>query len=380
MKSIGYFIIVIGFMCSCRREVYELTQAKPSSFSQIFDQFWNKMNTNYVYWDVDKTDWFEVYKTYKPLFSHLDINNQEDIRRSVQYFRGMTDKLIDNHYFISFTQSVIADSTVYPAFSRKKSSASFHYPYSYIRADTPYLDPSFIINIDNNYSVNGVPLIALSGVIRHDILYFSCNHFSLYKSYQSNSTKSIRPAVDNFFYQYINSKYRGIIIDVRSNQGGDNSDLNFFLGRFINQPLAFGYTQSKIGNTPRDFSSWIKAVVNPYPDGKRISVPIVVLADNVTASLAEAMVMAIKALPKSTFLGEMTWGATGPVTSEQVFNAGSFQISGFMNVQTSSCKFKYLDGIIYEDIGFNPDILIPSNLNELSNGIDLQLERAINQF
>lgn len=48
-----------------------------------------------------------------------------------------------------------------------------------------------------------------------------------------------------------------------------------------------------------------------------------------------------------------------------------------MSIQTSSAKFKYIDGKIYEGKGFPPDYAISFNLSALQNGIDSQLEKAI---
>ncbi|HEY4789475.1 MAG TPA: S41 family peptidase, partial [Bacteroidales bacterium] len=143
------------------------------------------------------------------------------------------------------------------------------------------------------------------------------------------------------------------------------------------KPLHFGYTRMKGGNGRLDYTPWINAFVYPEPDAKAIEVPIVILADLNSASLSEAVVMAIKALPNSTFVGETTWGATGPLTDEEVYNDGQFKINDFLTVLTSSCSFKYVDGKIYEGIGFSPDISVPYNSSAISNGKDIQLEKAI---
>jgi carboxyl-terminal processing protease len=201
----------------------------------------------------------------------------------------------------------------------------------------------------------------------------------LYKSYKSLGANSIKPVLQYFFNELsdLPSNIRGIIIDVRSNQGGDLSDLNLLVGHFIDKPLHFGYTQSKSGNGRLDYTPWIKAFVNPQLGAKKITIPIVVLADNVSASLSEAVVMALKVLSNVRFVGETTWGATGPITTQEIFNDGSFEIPNFLRVQTASCRFKYLDDKIYEGIGFPPDINIPFNINELSSNRDTQLEKAI---
>lgn len=94
-------------------------------------------------------------------------------------------------------------------------------------------------------------------------------------------------------------------------------------------------------------------------------------------SLAETFVMAIRSMPHGTFLGEKTWGATGPVVADAVYQRGSFTVGNFMSVQVSSCKFKYLDNIIYEGRGLTPDVYVPYSGAAYEAAIDVQLEKAI---
>jgi hypothetical protein len=337
------------------------------------------MNTNYVYWDIDTTNWNAMYNTYKPIFAQLNLNNNADLTKSVQYFQAMTDGLIDGHYNISFLNPAIKSYSINPSFNRKKSLPGFHYPYSYINLDTKYLDAGYHLGQDNSIVSNGQPLTALCGTISNKILYFSCNQFSLFNAYNATTANGVQPVLQNLFttLSALPANIKGIVIDVRGNLGGDVDDLNFIIGRLISSPLLFGYTQSKSGNGRLDYTPWVEAYVNPEPNAQAINVPIIVLADMMSASLSEAYVATIKALPNSTFIGEQTWGATGPIADEAVYNDGQFIVNGFMSVYTSSCKFKYLDGKIHEGIGYTPDISIPYNQAAINAGNDTQLEKAI---
>lgn len=93
--------------------------------------------------------------------------------------------------------------------------------------------------------------------------------------------------------------------------------------------------------------------------------------------MAETVAMAIHLLPKGKVIGERTWGATGPITKNELYNSGQFSIGGFLTVYMSSAKFKYVDNRIFESIGFTPDIFVPFQLQSLNSGTDLQLERAV---
>ena len=71
----GIALLLIGFlMVACRKEVTKerLTSYYGKSYTEVFEAFWNGMNTNYVFWDIETVDWDNMYKTYKPRFEYLD--------------------------------------------------------------------------------------------------------------------------------------------------------------------------------------------------------------------------------------------------------------------------------------------------------------------
>ena len=375
-----YFFILLIIFASCVKNNSTLTLNNSSTFDNLFQSFWNNMNINYAYWDIDSTNWDNVYKQYRPIFENLDITNDNDVRKSVQYFRKMTEALVDNHYIIRFSHNLIKDSIVYPALSRKLERRDFHSPFLFESIDTAYLDRGFITG--HYVSMNDQGISALLGTIQNKILYFSCNQFALQEAFLSQTSNTLKTLIDSFFTTVKEppENIEGLIIDVRNNSGGNISDLNFFIGNLISKPLTFGYTRYKNGNGRLDYTPWIEATVLPQPGGKALNLPVVVLADNYSISLAEIIAMAIKAMPENTFVGERTWGATGPITDNSVYNFGQFQIPGFLQVTTSSAAFKYLDEKIYEEVGFPPDIEVPFDIDALQHGRDPQLEKAITVF
>jgi C-terminal processing protease CtpA/Prc len=203
----------------------------------------------------------------------------------------------------------------------------------------------------------------------------------MFESYTSVENNGVKPVLNAFFNAISNFNYRGIIIDVRGNSGGDLSDLNLIVGKMISKPLHFGYTRFKSGNGRLDYTPWVDAFVNPVDADIVIPlVPVIVLADNFSASLAEIMTMAIHSLPNGLFIGETTWGATGSVVAGSLLNDGPFSVPGYISVYMSSSEFKYLDNRNYEGIGFPPDVNVPFNEGLLNSGDDIQLDSAINRL
>ena len=371
--------VILYLFNSCKKDIASPigNNAAPANFTQVFDAFWNGMNTNYVYWDIDTTNWDAMYSRYRPVFAQLDLQNKKDVQNSVGYFRQMTDGLIDSHYFINFTPPIIVDSFVYPAADRKFKNTHFHSPFIYMSIDSNYFDKGYVSG--SYITTANQRVTATYATINNNILYFECSQFALQEAFTSNTNNGVKMVLQHFFdeLQNLPPNIKGLFIDVRNNPGGNLADLDFLVGKLTDHTLHFGYTRYKSGNGRLDFTPWVDADINPQPNSKEITIPIIVLADNYSISLAEAVTMAIHTLPNSTFVGETTWGATGPITDNVVYNDGQFTVTNFLSVYTSSAAFKYIDGKIYEGKGFPPDIPVAFNTTALIGGTDPCLERAI---
>ena len=405
-----FIILVISVLSfsSCKKEIPTVNQtgsALSGNFSQVFDDFWNDMNNNYVFWSIDTTNWDNMNKIYKPLFAKLNLYDSTDETTAKGYFKSMVDGLTDSHYTLFPDGDIIQ-----PAHDRKLKNPVFienlfgTAPYSpsadgkfyYTNLiDTLYLDSlSAKIAIDStNSSGSGSDFMVVSGTINNGaILYLSFSSFNLVSEYQGGIPK-VKTVLDYFFSQLKNTSIKGLIIDVRGNGGGDLSDLNFLVGSLISSPIHFGYTRSKNGNGRLDYTPWADAIVTPTAGAVAFTKPIVVLADGESVSLSELTAMSLKTLPNTTIVGDTTWGANGPLTDNEVFNAGSFNFGKvstdigtgianyYGNAYTSSTMFKYIDNKIYEGKGFPPDYDIKVKLSDIflpNNFVnDPQLNKAI---
>jgi len=337
------------------------------------------MNENYLYWDIDTTNWDAVYLRYKPLFSKLNINNTNDEQTSLGYFKEMTYGLTDGHFQLFFSRGILQNTSFYPAFQRKQGRPDFHLPFNYSAIDTQYFDKGYLTAYDSLTHPDQAPLKVTFATIHQDILFFSCSGFYLSDAYQSSNGNGVTPVLDSFFSELAGKgqNIKGLILDVRNNFGGNLSDLNFLVGRLIDKPLNFGYSRYKSGTGRLDLTPWIGADVSPQKQGIDVACPIIVLADAFTVSMGEMTTMAIAALPNGIVVGETSWGATGPLASNDLFNKGELTIPGFMTVYMSSAAFKYIDNKTYEGMGFPPDFPVPFDIQAVSSGKDLPMEKAI---
>lgn len=374
-------VLLILLVSSCTKDIQNVNRPEnyvDGTFSDVFDAFWNGMNNNYVFWDIDTTDWDAMYRRYQPVFAKLNINDSGDVKKSINYFRLMTQGLVDSHYNLNFLYGAVADSSINPSYGRKMDTIhQFVFYPNYVQN---YLDDGFVYGEDTETDPSE-DRFAMAGTINNNILYFYCYTFGLKSSYEASNNNKIKKVLDYFFTKLSNpAGLKGVIIDVRGNPGGEVTDLNFLLGRMISSPLTFGSTRYKNGNGRLDYTPWAPATITPHAGAKGLSIPVIALADAWSVSLAELTTMAIHSMPNGKFIGEKTWGANGPLSPNQNFNGGQFTAANFLFAYTSSSEFKYLDGNIYEGKGFPPDISVPYNEAYLNQGRDAALETAISNI
>jgi len=377
----------------------------PHYYYDAFQAFWNGMNTRYIFWDYDPTNWDSVYTIYEPMFKQLDaLKNVNQSAISYSYFIAMTSDLIDGHYLISDIKDNNADTNydgIRPSLNRKKSGAFFNANprlyYTYFQDSVPYrLDP---IWYESKLIASEDSFFAVTGTINHNILYLYFSSFNITGNINSNSDSALNSVITFYRdrFSFDSTQYNGAIIDVRGNPGGSIEDIDTLLGGIVNSPWQIGYTRSKSGNGRLDYTPWEPVYISPSSSGKPLASTqkIVVLADDWSESAAEQLTMAIKTIPNTTFIGDTTWGANGPFLGGSTYTdffGGSFNIGTigegtgepagtFGFVKTSYAMFKYLNGTFYEGKGFPPDMVVNrSGARTYSRGQDSALEKAIRLF
>ena len=384
---LGGFLALTG----CRKTISsapEATSYPGDNYPAIFQSFWNGMNTNYVFWGIDTTNWDNMYTVYKPLFDQLTIFDSAHEAKAEQYFQQMTQGLIDSHYSLQY---YLTGNGFSPSqYRRLQQDPNYFvdsaFPAAVLDSLIPakYIDHSSLVMGTDTVILEGnsTPFTAVSGTIQGNILYLYFSSFAL-----SQAGTNTGPVL-NYFFNMIHryeANLKGVVIDLRGNGGGEISDLDYLVGQMVTSQYTFGYTRYKNGVNRLDYSPWAPAVVKPWVGGSiNVTAPIVVLADHLSASMAELTTMAIKTLPNGKFIGTRTWGANGPLTSSVYFDGGQFTIgsatfgsSGYMFVYTSSSMFKYLNGDIYEGVGVPPDIYARETTAAYLSGDDLVLDAAI---
>jgi hypothetical protein len=161
-------------------------QTQSDFWSHMFEDYWNYMNVNYVFWDLENdkngeyqkfqtdTDWDEIYVTYSLLFK--EIEDEDDLitrnHKALTYFQTLTSTLIDHHYYMYFknikltNNEPVQENNYYSIILRRPAdlevSSRNYYDQNYL-----YLDFSqYVYNNFKRYDNDGITTGSLSNVAK----------------------------------------------------------------------------------------------------------------------------------------------------------------------------------------------------------------------
>jgi C-terminal processing protease CtpA/Prc len=217
-----------------------------------------------------------------------------------------------------------------------------------------------------------------------DIAYVELNSFS---------DPSIVAQFEEFLPELYKSK--GIIIDLRHNQGGSSRTATNILQHFSSDTLwgsmwrtrehiavykAWGYWDNKEGKDSElipyyNGDAWHQG--NNYytiPDsGRKIDVPVVVLFGRKTGSAAEDFLVYADELEQFLYVGEPSNGSTGqPLTLEGFPGGGQARVC--------SKRDTFRDGRDFVGYGVQPDVMILETVATLLDGSDPVFERGLEEM
>lgn len=394
-KILLALLFVLGLV-SCRKEMPDMQNPRGEfiyNWDQLFESYWNGMNYNYVFWDIDTTDWDKMYEVYKPKFESIakaGFYNKEVNDTAFEWLKKMSSTLIDYHFGLKvYDLKWDGDYSDYPyTFSpsyenvkkRKGYHENFVFPrYSILQkmvADGRFVDiESYPLDLEQRYYI--------SGITKSNILYLGFSSFSIQADLKNKDYKERMEAVFNIYWNNLdnNPDLKGVIIDVRGNGGGYLNDLSYVLGKFVKEPLKVFYTRKKSGTGRLDYTPYTPEYLYPLDYKRELDIPVVVLADMHSLSMAEMTTMAVLALPKGNgvFIGEQTKGGTGNLNSNFDMSYGGQFENNKLYVYTCSSNLVDANGVSHEGKGIKPTIEVPLDVEKLKQQlIDNQLEYAFN--
>ena len=177
----------------------------------------------------------------------------------------------------------------------------------------------------------------------------------------------------------------GVVLDVRSNTGGNVDDFQYFVGSLLpSGGLHFGYQRYKRGTARYDYSPMMEATaVTMSTPHETITEPVVILTNCKSVSMSEMSTLGVKTMPSGKVIGKRTWGGLCPL-SENEYN--TYNYSGYIGEKGKTAVYGYvpmlgaftLDKKLIEGEGITPDIEVDFDDTLFKNtGRDSQLERAL---
>lgn len=157
------------------------------------------------------------------------------------------------------------------------------------------------------------------------------------------------------------AKAPGVVIDLRRNPGGETFSLGITIGEFFDRSVDCGTFVSRSGR---------RSVKNSWQLGSaQYRGKVVVLVDDATGSAAEIFAAVLQDHGRATVVGRRTGGAVLASSFHGLPDGGRLQLS----------REDYFapKGRRLEELGVEPDVVVPRTLADLRAGRDRDLEEAV---
>lgn len=290
MKFIRYIfalILTANVLTSCN-EIEDYSNDNLGNF----DALWTFVDQHYCFFDTKDIDWNAIGDKYRE--EAAKAGNREVL---FDVMARMLNELKDGHVNLS--------SWFQTSYYRNWWS---DYPQNY---DERVVEQYYL---DFRYKA--------LGNIYYDILQPYNVGYLRIPTFSTALGESNIDAVLNYF-----STCSGLIIDVRDNGGGDLTNVEKYVSRFINQPILAGYIMHKNGPAHDDFSEPFKYTYSPSAGHLLWLKPVAVLANRSTFSAANNFVSIMKSLPQVIVVGSTTGGGSGMPLSSELPNGWGVRIS-----------------------------------------------------
>ncbi|HCX20830.1 MAG: peptidase S41 [Flammeovirgaceae bacterium] len=307
-----------------------------------FESVWNEFDAKYGLFESKGIDWDSVYTVYRP--------QAERLSSDAELYSLLTEMLVglnDSHVALLPTEESGFEFFQSGALGKLDSMTDFS-----------------LEIIKENYLTNhefADPFFTY-GILESNIGYIHIEGFSDLPKFLDEPMSDVLNALEGT---------DGIIVDVRGGYGGEDLAGQFLGGRFASSSQPYMKSRVRNGPNPNDFTSF--ETWNLIPTGDfQYTKPIVVLTHRFTISARETFCLAMKVLPQVTFIGDTTAGAFSNQINREMPNGWGYSLSIGQWVDANNQS--------YEGVGLVPDILIENEKEDLLNGVDEALERALDQL
>jgi carboxyl-terminal processing protease len=164
---------------------------------------------------------------------------------------------------------------------------------------------------------------------------------------------------------------RGLILDLRTNGGGDAEAMSDVASAFLGVGSNLGQFTDRAG-TSFTLSTHFKSLLTPDPIAQT-NLPLIVLTSERTASAAEIFVEALRLSRRAIIIGTETCGCVLAVRARHLLPDG-----GLLDV--SELDYETAEGHRLEGHGLKPDEAVRIERNDLYSGRDRALDVALSKL
>ena len=307
-----------------------------------FEVLWHTFDEHYAFFELHQVDWQAQYETYRPLVTAG--TTQRDL---FGILVDLVEPLSDPHIYLA--RGV---ATRYSPDQRQLWAPTWPTMEGLLRRT--YLHGE--LHPAGNDKL-------FYGMLDEDIGYLSILTMTGFAAKQEDEQGVLAGAVDQILLELRDAS--ALIIDVRLNSGGQESNALLIASRFADQQrLAFS-TQTRQGD---GYTPLRELRVEPRVM-RQFTRPVVVLTGESTLSAGELFVMSMRAFPHVTVVGEATAGAHSGMLEKSLLNGWRFGLS-------NEVRFAH-DGRVYEEVGIPPDVEVEVSGRALGSGRDPVLDKAL---
>ena len=303
-----------------------------------FENFWNDINDHYGLFQVRGYDWDSIYNVYSPQVTEL--TTEEELWNILV---EMNEYLDDSHVWIKDREK---NRGVVSGYALNKQAHEIFDANSFIEnylEDHRSLDP-------NDYFQS-------ANIIDKEIGY-------MYIGAMDDWDETL---IDEVIKEHEAKK--AIIVDIRSNTGGDANISRFLASRFSDGIHFTHTTEDKIGPGPDEFSDkteWYSSIGGPIQFTK----PVIVITNRATISAGEDFLTTMKSFAHVTQIGDITAGDLSNTSMHRFLPIG-------WEYRYSTQRLLLADGSPLDGIGHIPSVTIKNHLEDVLNNEDKVIEAAL---
>jgi carboxyl-terminal processing protease len=364
MKKISVLFSILFFYCSSYAQLNPASPIKDSLLSmpeKSFEVFWQTFEDNYAFFKLRHINWKATYKKYR---SRVDSTTSDDSLFSI--LSQMVAPFYDDHINIiipgkkQFT--VEKPSPFLKEFPNESSKDSL-----WTAINKTLYKNGFETLRESGPDYRGKKLFYYSqskdyGYIRIGRCFVSD---STYDNNAADSTlagkifDSVLQKIDNV---------KAIILDARSNIGGNDEFAYAIAGRFVNKKI-LGHSKQIRKSGSEEFTRLESWYITPQTN-KPFTKPVVILTNDQTGSAGDVLALIMKALPQTTIIGENSLGIYSDMYG--------FELPNKWQVSLSNERYYSSKMVCYEGKGTPVDIRVKNTKQDISTMRDPVVSTAIN--